>query len=106
MEKQTKFFTFYQNNSGGSFDIDLSSGISKYVIIEAKNADQANDIALGIGLYFYGCSSGNDCSCCGDRWQEASDDEGTELPSIYGENVVITDSFNERYSIHFLNKNN
>lgn len=104
MATKTKFFTFNQNNSGGSFDIDLNFGISQYVIIEAENASQANEIALGIGLYFYGCSSGNDCPCCGDRWYEVDDSDGTEFPSIYGEIVVVSDLFNERYSIHFLNK--
>ena len=78
------FFTYRQNNSGGTFLEVEENGIGIFVIIEAKNAKKANKRAKSIGLYFNGVDQGLDCSCCGDRWLNASDDEGTEHPEIYG----------------------
>lgn len=79
------FFTYSQNNSGGSFDFDPEAGISVYVIVEAEDAEAANGKAECIGLYFDGYG---DCSCCGDRWCEQwSDRDGEKVPSVYGEPV-------------------
>lgn len=81
------FYTYTQNNSGGHMDVDLRAGISHYVVIEAPNARTADALAVGIGLYFDGCSTGMDCSCCGDRWNEKNNgwsDKGDEVPSIWG----------------------
>lgn len=96
----SRFFDYRQNNSGGSFIIDPKAGIGVNVIIEANDADHANTIAEGLGLYWYGSQSDGydddddayntrDCPCCGDRWypQDASYDKGDEVPSIYGEDV-------------------
>ena len=90
----TRFFDYRQNNSGGNFTEDHRRGISVNVIVEADSAKDADDRAQGIGLYFDGCSSGRDCSCCGDRWYSqsgwgSSGEEGDEVPSIYGEPIVI-----------------
>ncbi len=74
------FFTFNQNNSGGSFVFDPDNGISHFVIIEAKNVEAAIEKAENIGLYFDG---DDDCPCCGARWNEPWDDGSTE-PLIYG----------------------
>lgn len=74
------FFTFDQNNSGGGFDYDESAGISHVVIIEADSAEDANERAESIGLYFDGAG---DCPCCGDRWYEVYG-PGDEVPSVYG----------------------
>ena len=49
------FYLFDQNNSGGNFHHDSSNGIGYRVIIEADSADQANEIAENIGIYFNGC---------------------------------------------------
>lgn len=85
----SKFFTFRQNNSGGSFDFDKESGITFCVIVEAKDADEANKRAEEIGLYFNGVDMNMDCECCGDRWHEVwGDDEGDDVPSMYGEPIV------------------
>lgn len=73
------FYTFSQNNSGGSFVQD--ENISHYVIIEASSAAEANSLAEGKGLYFDGSSG--DCPCCGNRWSEAWSCEGDDVPSIY-----------------------
>ncbi|GAA1064693.1 DUF7296 family protein [Streptomyces asiaticus] len=79
------FFTFNQNNSGGGFDFDEARGITEYVIVEADTADEANERAESIGLYFDG---DGDCPCCGDRWYaQWSNDRGREVPSIYDEPV-------------------
>lgn len=74
------FYTYHQNNSGGSFDVN--NDVALFVIIEASSAKQANALAQAVGLYFGG---NGDCRCCGDRWYEAwGDEEGDEAPTIYG----------------------
>ena len=73
------FYTWRQNNSGGSF-----TGPAGYVCIEAASTEVAKEIALGLGLYFDG---GDDCPTCGDRWHEEPH-EIAETPSIYGEPVA------------------
>ena len=78
------FFHFHQNNSGGVFDLDKENGIAVNVIIEAENSKEANRKASDIGLYFDGCQIGIDCPCCGDRWSEVWEDEGEEVPLVYG----------------------
>lgn len=100
----TKFYTYSQNNSGGSFTISEERGICEYVIIEAANAGQANARAEEIGLYFYGCEDGYDCPCCGDRWHPAFESSGSDVPSICGEPVenVQKDIFINRCFIHYL----
>lgn len=83
VEMKTKFWDFGQNNSGGRF-----YGPAYHVIVEALDYQDANRRAEKLGLYFEGCSSGQDCECCGDRWSEQFEfDKGDETPSIYGEPV-------------------
>lgn len=78
------WWTYRQNNSGGSFHHDASAGIGVCVFVEAANADQASARAQDIGLYFDGCREGIDCGCCGDRWSEPWD-AGSDKPELYGE---------------------
>lgn len=80
------FYTFRQNNSGGSFDIIPSDGISVNVIIEADSHWQANNKAEEIGLYF-DPELEIDCPCCGSRWYSVDDDDGDLVPSINGKPV-------------------
>lgn len=83
---KAKYFTFNQNNSGGSFSYDENAGIGHHVIVEAINASHAMARAVDIGLYFNGCETGMDCSCCGDRWYEVwNDEQGTDVPMVYNE---------------------
>ena len=82
---ETKFYSFRQNNSGGSFEVNDT--IAHNVIIEAINPQHANQIAEDIGIYFDGCQSGADCECCGDRWCRTDKYDATETPSIYGEPI-------------------
>lgn len=84
----SRFFHFSQNNSGGSFSFVESEGITHHVVIEAKDAEDANITAIMKGLYFDGCDNGTDCSCCGDRWSRVGqwgEEPGDEVPSVYGE---------------------
>ena len=83
---EPKFYVFHQNNSGGSYEI--TDDLACEVIIEAMSGDDANSRAKNIGIYFDGCESGIDCDCCGDRWYETDDNEGTDTPRIYGESVL------------------
>lgn len=98
------FFTYSQNNSGGVF-----CEPAKYVIIEADSADEANRIAEDNGLYFDGCMTGSDCSCCGDRWYRAYDGEGEDKPMIYSDEIaldqtVYKDSWGDEDSILIVRK--
>ena len=80
----TKWFYFDQNNSGGGFVHNPEDGIGCGLFIEAMNKDHACDRAERIGLYFGGTSTGEDCSCCGDRWGTPWDD-GQDKPTRYNE---------------------
>ena len=81
-----RWFTFRQNNSGGRFKID--NEVDAYVIIQSRNAAEANALAERIGIYFNGVDEGRDCECCGDRWDKAWETEGTDEPMVYGEPVT------------------
>lgn len=81
---KTQFYTFSQNNSGGSFSYSKESGVTRYVIIEAVDVDDAVNRAENIGLYFNGVEDGSDCPCCGDRWSRPWSDESTDEPLLYG----------------------
>jgi hypothetical protein len=101
-----KFYTFHQNNSGGSFDIN--DDVACEVIIEATDSDHANSRAESVGIYFNGCADEIDCSCCGDRWSEVRESDGFDEPTIYDEPVLVYDPFvgkdNLIYCIiHYLN---
>lgn len=78
-----RYFEFSQNNSGGHFY--RNDDLGDHVIIAARDYEDANDRLQLLGGYFDGYSSGNDCSCCGDRWYPAgSYDEGSETPLVAG----------------------
>ena len=79
--QERKFYTFTQNNSGGSFREP-----ALYVIIEAYSKDSADCLATQHGVYFDGCDSGEDCDCCGDRWCRLfGGEKGNDKPSVYDE---------------------
>ena len=106
----SRFFEFNQNNSGGVFDFNEAAGITHFVIIEAETPDQASARAQDIGLYFDGCAKGQDCGCCGDRWDDIyKGEEGTEVPTVYGKPVENASSFNtwmkegKEICVHYLN---
>lgn len=78
-----KFYTYYQNNTGGRFKIN--DRVAKYVIVEAESPEKANEIATRIGIYFNGVEEDIDCPCCGDRWHPAY--FGEDEPLVYGKPV-------------------
>ena len=82
------FFHYSQNNSGGFYVGP------PHVIIEADNAEKADEIAQKNGVYFDGVIDGMDCSCCGDRWSSAEvwDDEGDSEPNIYGKPAIESEN--------------
>ena len=68
------FYTFRQNNSGGTFTLPAIN-----VSVEADSADEANDIAESHGVYFDdNCEV--DCECCGQRWYRATEWDAWEEP--------------------------
>ena len=64
------FWIFRQNNSGGSFVLDMTQGIGVWVIVEASSQAHALERAAAVGIYMDGVELGVDCPCCGDRWSE------------------------------------
>ena len=102
---KAKFYTFRQNNSGGSFEVDEERGIAETVIVEAYSFEEANRIAERIGIYFNGVDSGWDCECCGDRWYELySDSDAADVPSYYGTPIEQLEPswYRNRFFIHML----
>lgn len=106
-KKQSFFYHYSQNNSFGTFDEDSNKGICPDVIIEAKSATDANERAQKTGLYFDGVDKGIDCPCCGDRWHEVDEGEGTVNPTIVGKPLSDIESgyYREEVYIHYLNGN-
>lgn len=99
---KTKFYTYNQNNSGGSFIKKQEQGIDTIVIIEATSPSHADSIAEDKGIYFDGCSNGRDCNCCGDRWYKA--DEGYDVPSFYDTPITEVEEgfFRQGAFVHYL----
>ena len=85
------FYQFKQNNSGGNFV--ENEKVAQFVIIEANDHNHANEIAESIGIYFDGCEKELDCECCGDRWYEVEDYDGSETPLLFGERVEDFDNW-------------
>ena len=87
MTRDTMWYHFNQNNSGGIFDHDDAAGIGANVWVEARTRDEASIRAQNIGLYFDGVRDGMDCDCCGDRWYMPSDHDASDSPEWYGDVV-------------------
>lgn len=79
------FYVYSQNNSGGSFVVD--NDVAHYVVVEADSEQDADDKAESVGIYFNGCDNGQDCDCCGDRWNTASSYGSSKELSIYGKSL-------------------
>ena len=93
------FYTFGQNNPGGSFIVDDT--VCHFVIIEADTAGEANDLAEYKGIYFNGCDDDIDCPCCGDRWYTVGKYDETDEPLIYSEKPEnYSDMFTERGGVY------
>lgn len=98
-----KFYTFHQNNSGGSFTHDPVRGVGYAVAIEAHSADDANTIAERVvGIYFDGVHDDRDCPCCGDRWSRAGESDGYTSPCRYGEGDPLVGGWGYPAYVHRL----
>ncbi len=69
------FWTYSQNNSGGTFQRP-----ALYVVVEANDVEEANYRAEELGLYWDGVLAERDCECCGDRWYPQSGAGDTAPP--------------------------
>lgn len=69
------FYRYRQNNSGGFF-----TEPALYVFVEAGSAEEADDHAETLGVYFGGLG---DCECCGSRWSTAWKSDAMEIPCVY-----------------------
>ena len=76
------FYEFGQNNSGGHFTVNEK--LCHRLFIEAESHRMANAKLEDLGGYFDGCSTGNDCSCCGDRWYSVGESDAMKFPKTYG----------------------
>ena len=64
-----KMYVFEQNNNHGWYFEP-----AQVVLVLAKSAEEANEIATEHGVYFDGIKSGKDCQCCYyDRWERATE---------------------------------
>lgn len=100
-----RFYTYFQNDNKGHFDID--NYVSHYVIIEASDKNEADHISSQF-LYFDGVKKGFDCPCkrCGDRWTpQSKHTQGYNEPRIFGIPVREVYATEERKSaiIHYHN---
>jgi len=98
------FYTFIQNNSGGKFKVNQN--VAHYVIIEARSYHEANSLAENVGLYFDG---EGDCPCCGNRWSAFYDEEGTEIPEIYSQQIEFVNNGQKqalRFESYWTSENN
>jgi hypothetical protein len=98
IELDLKFYTFCQNNSGGYFIRNDEFGVDEYIIIEAQSFQEAwyklEEIGKKVKDFW------EFCPCCGSRWSDYDDEEGTEFPELYGK--TISDNF-ENCFIHYYN---
>jgi hypothetical protein len=91
--KQTFFFEFSQNNSGGHWDVN--DKLTHRLYIESHSEKEATRFAEDLGVYFNGCEDGMDCECCGDRWYGCTQ---LEVPHVYG--LFTLDEANELASTY------
>lgn len=98
VELKLKWWVFDQNNSGGYFiqndDVDHYVAIQA---IDAKHARQrAQDVFEDYSEY---------CDCCGERWYYwVDEDDGKEVPKIYGEPYTDckASSYREFMVLHYV----
>lgn len=98
--KDFRFFCYRQNNSGGSFH--RSEDYDVVTIVPGTSSEDADRRAEELGIYFDGCSSDRDCSCCGDRWSRSYED-GDEEPLVYGQTpeAYVAGQFSRPVIIHY-----
>ncbi len=93
-----KWFEFRQNNSGGYFEDN--ENVCEYVLIQAKSAASAISKAEEM------MDNSDSCPCCGDRWDfDVEDKDGTDSPTIYGQELDKVESswFRKKVILHYAN---
>lgn len=83
-------YSFEQNNSGGYY----AKPAQTIIVIEAKDAKHATEIAIGAGMYRNGVADGVDCKCCGDRWNGISEEYDNVKEAIIDANRSFHDEHN------------
>lgn len=84
----TKFYTFYQNRINGcGYEVDEEEHTSRYVIIEADSADDANQRARQIGMAWDG------------RWPKVGEASSDDTPSVFSEPVGTLEQPPDRFNI-------
>jgi hypothetical protein len=78
MKSKHHLYRYRQNNSGGHFIV--SDSVAETVFIEATSPKEADAKAKSVGIYFDGVETGQDCSCCGDRWSSCSEFDWSKEP--------------------------
>ena len=92
------YYTYYQNNSGGSFH--NNDQVCHYVVVQALSPSDADRRAESVGIYFDGVDNHEDCACCGDRW-DRSWQAGSAQPAIYGQDPGETeDMFTDEHEVY------
>lgn len=90
-----KFFTISQNNSYGQFDYFPERGIGHFVTVQAASAKEAEERFEEVLDYPH---SAGYCPCCGERWSVwLSEEDGTDVPSVYGEPVRLGEVLSRPY---------
>ena len=94
---ELKWYYYSQNNSGGYFinNDDVAHGI----FVEAASSKDANAKAFEITSEYL-----EFCDCCGERWWiDASDEDGTEVPEVYGVSIYESKAgaFRDRYILYY-----
>lgn len=95
---ELRLYHFRQNNIGGTFV--TNERVDQHVFIEAGSCGEANELAELVGIYFDGCETGRDCSCCGDRWHPQRDDED----DVVSEDEVLLRSARRVYRYDYLTR--
>ena len=72
------FYVFRQNNSGGYY----TQPAKNIIVKDARDSEQATEVALKAGMYFDGIKAGVDCECCGVRWDPMAMDFDTADDAI------------------------
>jgi hypothetical protein len=83
-----KYYTFHQKQLGDyEYEVDQEVHTSRYVIIEAVNADDANERARKLGMVREA------------RWPKVNEAMSDDTPSVFSEPVVVIEGMPDRFDI-------
>lgn len=86
LDREPRFYSFSQNNSGGHFRIN--DDVGHLVVIEARSIKEVTNRAEEL------LDNSDSCDCCGDRWSFSfygdEEKEGKSFPcTAYGDKNVF-----------------